>query len=310
VATLKRHGPAAVPRALWLAPLFASPVMNTLPNHRSAQAHRPRPDAGFTLIELALVVFIIGILAAVAYPRLGYIIAYSELESGARRLANYGRAAMAEAAMMRQEMKIVFDLHEQQYYAMRLVYPEANEGEMAMEGEAPGDEDQLSKLMEYRQRQDLSAEDLADMLSEGGLPEDFDPEAADAQMSDRFNRFALQTLRTRAKNVIHDEGLFEDADIFDDREFSVGDDLEPVEEEVSLPVLARSSIPEGAAIESVEIDGEVKSRGKVEVPLTPLGLQSEVRIYISNEDGDVFTVRWDPVSNTTNVTEGRESGES
>ena len=70
--------------------------------------HHPR--GGFTLIELAVVIVIVAAVAAVAFPRLIPILAYSELEGSARHAAQFGRAALGEAAMLSKELTIRIDL--------------------------------------------------------------------------------------------------------------------------------------------------------------------------------------------------------
>ena len=53
------------------------------------------------------------------------------------------------------------------------------------------------------------------------------------------------------------------------------------------------------------IGGAPYNRGVVEVPITPLGLDQEVRFFVRNDDRDYFTVIWDPISGSTNVISGK-----
>jgi hypothetical protein len=55
----------------------------------------------------------------------------------------------------------------------------------------------------------------------------------------------------------------------------------------------------------VIVGGESYSKGVAEIPLTPLGLDSQVRFFLRNENREYFTVIWDPASGSTNVLEGR-----
>jgi prepilin-type N-terminal cleavage/methylation domain-containing protein len=77
-------------------------------------------SAGFTLIELSLVLFIIGLLVTVLLPRFGDIGA-ARVESSARRLAALVRYVNGEAAFSGQVYRIRYDLGEQSYAVQVLV---------------------------------------------------------------------------------------------------------------------------------------------------------------------------------------------
>jgi prepilin-type N-terminal cleavage/methylation domain-containing protein len=78
------------------------------------------PNAGFTLLELSLVLFILGLLVTVLLPRFGDM-GSAQLESSARRLAALARYLNGEAAFSGQVYRIRYDLGEQTYAVQVLV---------------------------------------------------------------------------------------------------------------------------------------------------------------------------------------------
>lgn len=264
---------------------------------------------GFTLLELGIVVFLIMIISAVAVPQLLPAIAFSQLEGQARHLGNYGRSAIAEATMLREDLTIYFDLDQQEYYAVRLEYPESTEGES--DGEVP---DQMALLNEMAGK-DMTPDAMSQMLSESrmgggmldGLPDGFDDEAANKQMNDKFNKFARKALEARAKNVKQEAGFLDEiGPLFDEEdEFSL-DDTEPEAVELADSVLGRTRLGDNVRIESVIAEGVTYTKGVVELPLTALGLSEPAWFYLVNDDGEYYTVMWDPVTGGANVYEGRQ----
>lgn len=264
---------------------------------------------GFTLLEMSVVVFLMGVILAMAFPYLLPVIAFSRLEGEARHLANYGRAAIAQATLFREDVVIRFDLDAQEYYAVHWLEPESGEGE--------GETDQMKLLSTLRGRGDFSSAQLAQSLAESrasegglfeGLPDGFDDEAANRQMGDRFDKFARRATEARAKNVKQEAGILDEIGPLFEKgdEFSLEED-EPVEEELLDPVLQRTRMPQELRLEAVVVDGVSNDRGKVEVVLSPLGLMQTVVLYLRSEDGEYYTVVWDPVTSGTNVMEGKES---
>lgn len=75
---------------------------------------------GFTLLELSLVLFIMGLLVTVLLPRFGAM-GTARLESSARRLAALVRYLNGEAAFSGQVYRIRYDLSEQAYAVQVLV---------------------------------------------------------------------------------------------------------------------------------------------------------------------------------------------
>jgi prepilin-type N-terminal cleavage/methylation domain-containing protein len=76
---------------------------------------RPKTEAGFTLIELSIVVLIIAIVARIAIPRIRSVTG-AELTATTRRLANTTRYLYEEAALRGTVLALYFDLDRQEYW--------------------------------------------------------------------------------------------------------------------------------------------------------------------------------------------------
>jgi len=76
----------------------------------------PRGTAGFTLLEVVLVILIIGIVVAVAFPRFTNI-GGGDLKLEARTLIGRIQGLYAEAAFTRRPHRLLFDLDENRYSA-------------------------------------------------------------------------------------------------------------------------------------------------------------------------------------------------
>ena|SRR5215813_5546136 len=76
-------------------------------------------QSGFTLLELAIVIFIMALMFTVAMPYMG---AYrkAKLKSEARRLAGRASFLFEEAAAQKVLLRLVFDLDRQAYGVLRL----------------------------------------------------------------------------------------------------------------------------------------------------------------------------------------------
>ena len=271
-----------------------------------------------------VVILVIGLISAIAMPRLIPLIAFSQLEGNARRLANYGRAAQAEATFRRQRHVVRFDLDAdpQQYYLVKWVVPEE---EGTAEKQAPpsgeifgeGEENPMASAMDALPGLSKSISAIEDediefrMQMRGRDPgiltqEEFDAERMKMAVDDQFDGFHRRMLELRAENVKLPEEFMDEVDLFENR-FSLEEDpAEPVELEVTNSILKRVYLPKGLYIDRITVDGEGRSRGLIEVELTALGLAQYVGMHLVNEDNEYYTVIWDPIAGQTKWMPGRE----
>src|SRR5216684_2180379 len=109
-------------------PLLLSVLLGFLPALRGSvrvrmQGASPRRFArnsgGFTLLELAVVMMIMGLVIMLAIPYLGGL-GNAQLKSEARRLASRANYLYQEAAAQKVMLRLVFDLDGNGYFVMRL----------------------------------------------------------------------------------------------------------------------------------------------------------------------------------------------
>ncbi len=91
--------------------------------------NKRRKSEGFTLIELLLVVLIIGMVAAIAYPQY-QIVSRANLRETSRKLAGTIRYLYAKAAMEKKHWRLVIDMENNK------IWPES----MQPRKEGPGEE--------------------------------------------------------------------------------------------------------------------------------------------------------------------------
>jgi len=266
---------------------------------------------GFTLIELAVVVFIIGTIMAVAGPRLLPTLIYSGHRAAAHQLGDYGRAVMAKAALVGDTFTVHVNLDTQECWTIQWIKPDPE----AMEGEA--DPDYLAELNGMRNN-GMSSDNMAAIMAQKRYGEDadlseIDPDdlekfneidlaKAEQQYNDKFFKFTQNRTLARAENVKHEE-LLDDVNLFKD-DFSLEPEEEPYPEELKDPILQRLHFPEGITIGAVVVEGQRYQNGEVEIAISPLGLSDRVWFHIFNEEGAAFTVYWNPLNNASMIYEG------
>lgn len=264
--------------------------------------------AGFTLIELMVVLAIMLGVLAVAFPRLLPVIAFSGHEGAARRLSSYGRNAMSQASLLHEHYTVYVDLDAQEYYVLR--WPKSSE---FLEGfEEDGAEDKADEDSEEPEPMKRSEDLLAAMatMEEDGSSADFDLEYQSAAMQFRFDEFHRQRIMVQTKNVEYDDGLL--AGVADDlfsEDFTFDEDAAPDEPtEISDPLLPRTKLPRDIYIEAVRVGDKEIARGVVEIEITSVGLAEPVTFFVKNKQNEYYTVTWDAVTGDAYLQYGLPEG--
>lgn len=251
--------------------------------------------SGFTLIELMMVALLLAVFFAIAIPRLWPAIAFGEHDGAARRIANYGRAAITEAAMLQTRYTIKIDLDEQEYWTVR--WP----GFSAELAEAQGDMREAAR--EAMQDPMAQGRDLQSLTGGMGQAEQEEMMERSERMHEQMERFARLSTQSRLENVKTDSMLDGIGDFFD--EFRLDDEDEDTEE-IRSGFLTRTRLPENITIDSVRVSGSNRSSGIVEVDVSPMGLAESVVFYVRNPDDEYYTIRWDPITGGSEITKGRD----
>lgn len=242
---------------------------------------RNRDRRGFTLLELMAVFAVIALVIAVVAPKLLPLAVHFGHEGAARELAAYGEAVIQHAKLNNEEVFVKFDLDKGAYWVEHWV-PEDPE-------EADGEEEE--------------AADGAATLQESVSASMEDPQATDeerAKTSERvgehFADFAEQRLRAQAELVEPNRTpKEEDRAMRPDLEFEGDRERRMVKEPLAAELLEKRRMPEGVSLESIALPGESSRSGVVELVVSPLGLDRDVRMKLVDEDGGVLGVRWDPI---------------
>jgi len=248
--------------------------------HRRRSARR-RAN-GFTLVELVVVVMVVLVFLAIAAPNLAPMFIFADLETSSRNLASFGARAMDQCILARDRYTVKVDLTNQEYWALR--WPKATDDE-EREGRLTGGG--LNILGDNKRGslrdQMASLQDVTD-ISDADLEEEAQALFAEMEWHHRT------VLETRARRVLEQETRPGEGRLFDTR-FTLERE-EDDKQEVRLPLLTRTSLPQGVRIQRVVVGDKTHSSGVVEIEITPVGLELPVSFEMRNDDGDVYTVKW------------------
>lgn len=270
---------------------------------------------GFTLVELMVVIALVAMIMAIAMPNLWPIIAFSEHEGAARRLAQYGRAATSHAVLARETITVNIDIENGEYWCTRLPEPEPEESDSLPTAEeeererrdVPEDDGELLRLAQQELEEGSTGRRPDDSPQSDVLLEQSD------RLSERLNERARRGVESRAKLVNHKTKSSE-FDVMDrflaEREEEKlrreqEEDLEP--EEVKDNLLLRAKLPDQVFFQRVLVNDEEIDEEIVEIEITPLGLSAEVKFYLEHFNGDVFTVTWDPLTGGAAIIDGDDA---
>ncbi len=286
---------------------------------RLTREHRVRgvvsmPD-GFTLVEMLLVMMVIALMAAISVPQLMPTILLSRLDGAARHVAGYGRAAMAQATLMRETIIVKLDLTNQEYWAVRRVEKAASIfDEESKDGKNKAATDKKKKKRRDTSRKQTGGndgrnDDFLNLLGYGRSEKDSVTSDENGMteadlMRNKFDRFVQTQMLARSKQVKRGGILDEIGPLFD-KKFSLEDEKE-TEEEVTDPLLSRTSLPDGVVIESVHVGGASYTKGEVTIEITALGLSQQVTFYLKGEDESYYTVFWDPITGNVHIEKGKK----
>jgi prepilin-type N-terminal cleavage/methylation domain-containing protein len=234
---------------------------------------------GFTLLELMAVFAVIAMILAVAAPRLLPLATHFGHEGAARELAAFGESAIQYAQLNNEEVYVTFDLDEGTYWVEHWVVEDGEELDEAPVQDAAELQESVTAAMKDPLADDEQRAETAD------------------QMQQHFGDFAQQRLRARAE-LVEPNRSEETRD--DERRMrpTLGEDdreRRMARERFEVPMLEQRRLPKNVFLESVTLPDDSTSRGQIEVVISPLGLDRDVRMKLISEDGDELNVRWDPI---------------
>jgi prepilin-type N-terminal cleavage/methylation domain-containing protein len=286
---------------------------------------------GFTLIELMIVALLIAMIISVTAPRLLPLLATATVEGECRTMMGFGRSVVAHALIANEEVVVKIDLDQKEYWAEALpsgntvrtdTYEEdqeAEEEEKYGEFDIPEDPKELAlevhKVLEHRESQ---AEDLdpdfehkfLDPQEYYGVEEEDQDKLMLKQkedMEDNFHERYRQSVVILAKKIVHNDPFdYESRNDLDDPyrlefedEVEVDEEGDPLGgEELKGTLVRRRAFDETVKIESLFIDDEEIVEGIAEFIVTARGLASSVELTLANDDGDRYTVFWNPITGT------------
>lgn len=239
--------------------------------------------AGFTLVELVVVVLLILVFLAVVAPAVAPMLVFANLETSARNLAAFGARAIDHCILARDRFTVRIDLAEQEYWAVR--WPKVTDDDEGG-GRLIGGGSLFGSREDFIQR--LIAGESPGMggMSDGEMQEQAMAMFAEMELHHRT------VLETRARRVLEqDTRRRGEGRLFDER-FTLGREADEAEEEVRDPLMRRTRLPEGVRINRVVVGEKSYTGGTVDIEITPVGLARPVSIEIRNDDGDVYTVKW------------------
>jgi hypothetical protein len=246
-------------------------------------------------------------ISAIALPQLMPAIVISRFEGAARHFAGYGRSAISRAILLGEPLTVNIDLDKQEYWTVRL----------KMEGDQLFKDEKLTKEFSFDDQQPTgkstkntkSAKNAKNQNSfmDKLTPANIEGEPPDPSMDPRhqqFERFIRAQLEARA-NRLEREGILGEIGPLFDKQFSLENEKDQYEE-LKEPLMERTKLPVESRLESVRVGSTTHTSGLVEIELSSMGLTEPVVAYFKSEDGDYFTVLWDPIMCGAQIERGQK----